>query len=69
MARTWERAWSRVRLGHVIRYIGRGRAATRRASQTSSTVQGADLTVGQLPAPDGLLHSGKVNMYRQHATW
>ena len=29
MARTWERARSRVRLGHVIRYIGRGRAAVK----------------------------------------
>ncbi len=27
LASTWERACSRVRLGHVIRYIGRGRAA------------------------------------------
>ena len=29
MARTWERACSRARLGHVIRYIGRGRAAAK----------------------------------------
>jgi hypothetical protein len=34
-----------------------------RASQTPATVEGADLTVGQLPAvPDGLVHSGKANM-------
>ena len=43
-----------------------------RVSQTPSTVQGADLTVGQLlTIPDGLLHPGKVNMYSysRQITW
>jgi len=32
MARTWVRAWKRVRLGHVIRYIGLGKGGGEDAS-------------------------------------
>lgn len=44
-ARTRERACGRMRLGHIIGYISRETAAAKcrhRASQTPSTIQGAD---------------------------
>src|ERR1039457_675265 len=47
---------------------GAGTAQARRHPRS----KGADLTVGQLPTiPDGLPHSGKLNMYpcRRQATW
>src|SRR6516165_3585473 len=50
MARTWERACSRVRLGHVIRYIGRGRAAAK-ALRTPDAIHGPRRRSNCGPAP------------------
>jgi hypothetical protein len=61
MARTWERACSRVRLGHVIRYIGLGRAVAKAPHKGPRRRSSCGRDPRQ--SPGGLLHSGKVNIY------
>jgi hypothetical protein len=69
MGEDLEQAYSRARLGHVIRYIGRLRPAkVRGPRKPDATALSADLAVGQLQTiPGGLRLRSSATIHVTHS--